>query len=97
MPSQRERLAQCVGYDSGNAADRLIFLMPGLPRSRHSATQIEPFDGIRKVAHEISPSQLAVGKNVEAEIFLPIQHVANVFVFKRSKLCGIVLRIATRR
>jgi hypothetical protein len=61
-----------------------------LPTASHRVAQVEAFNGVREIAHEISPPQLAVRENVETQFLLLCEHAENVFVLERVKPRGIL-------
>src|SRR5207249_2297131 len=56
-----------------------------VPGTRDGVGEIETFDGVGEVAHEVAAAQFAVGADLEAEFLLPGEHPRDVAVFDGLK------------
>jgi len=86
---QAPELSEFGGDDPGHAAHRCAGGTSGLPRSGHRAPEVEAFDRIREVAHEVAPTQLAVGEDIEPQLLLPGEDAEDVTVFDRPEALGV--------
>ena len=80
----RGRTARSFGiHDSGYAARVCVFRFAGFPRPRHRIAQVEAFDGIGEIAHEIAAAKFAIGEDLETEFLLLREHAQYVPVLDR--------------
>ena len=70
--------------------------MAGLPITCNRLAHIKAFDCVGEIAHEITSSQLAVGKYLKPHLFLLVQNAADVRVFQGMKPGRILRRHAPR-
>ena len=70
MSGERLDGAQFSGDDAGDAADGRVFFLAGFPGARDGVAEVEAFDGVGEIAHEIAAAKFAVGEDFEAEFFL---------------------------
>ncbi len=76
------------GDDTGHAARRDRGA-PALPGPGHLVPEVEAFDSVCKIAHEVAPAQLAVGEDLEPQLFLPGENAQDVTVFDRPEALGV--------
>ena len=96
MAGKRPHRAQFRCDDARHAAHRRGLLLAGLPRARDSVAEIESFDGVREIAHEIAPPQFAVGENLESKFLLLGEHAPDILILELSQPRGVRSRIAPR-
>ena len=49
----------------------------GVPVARQTIAEVESFDGVREIAHEVAAANFAVGKNLESKLLLFGEHAQN--------------------
>jgi hypothetical protein len=82
VAGERAHLAELRSHDAGDTAEGSRFGLACLPRTRHGIGEIEAFDGVGEIAHEVAAAQFAVGGNFEAELFLFGEDAADVLIFE---------------
>ena len=65
-----------------------------LPTARHRHPFVDSFHRFVEVAHEVAAAQLAVGKDLETELLLLLDHSQDVLVFERAQFCATDIRAA---
>ena len=79
---QRLPLLQGRCDDAIDAADvgggLLRFFVVVLPFARHGIAEVEPFDGLGEIAHEVGASQFPVGEDVEPDFLLTLENPEDV-------------------
>ncbi len=80
--------------DARNAADRSGSFVFSFPVSRDSVAEIEAFNGVREIAHEIPAAQFAIGENFKAKLFLFCKHMLDVPVFELAEAASICAGLA---
>ena len=56
----------------------------GLPSTGNRHAFVYSFHRVVEITHEVAAAQLAVGKDLEAELLLPFDYSQDVFVFERA-------------
>src|SRR5580700_4059108 len=85
MAGERPHLAQFFSDDTVDVADRSRALVSSAPVPRDGIAEIETFDGIGEVAHEIATAQLAVSEDFEAEFFLFCEDTQDVLILEGAQ------------
>src|SRR5687768_35687 len=66
----------------------------GLPSTGNRHTFVDSLHRVVEIAHEVAAAQLAIGKDLEAEILLPFDDSQDVLVLKRAQLRGVRIRVS---
>src|SRR5580658_9107666 len=88
VPGERSDLAQLPGDDACNAADGSRAFITGVPITSNGVAEVETFDGVGEVAHEIAAAEFAVGEDVKAKFFLLREDAEDMVVFESAKFLG---------
>ena len=89
VAGERADLAKFFGDDAGDGADGSRSGIAGVPASRDGVAEIEAFDGVGEVAHEIAAAQFSIGENLEAEFLLFCENAEDVLVLEPAKAFGV--------
>ena len=57
--------------------------LAGVPGPADGVDEIEPFDRVGKITHEVSAAELAIGGEFESEFFLHRENSTNLLVLER--------------
>ena len=82
VAGERSHLAQFFCDDAGDVADGSRAFVAGIPVSGDGVAEVEAFDSVREVAHEVAAAQFAVGENFEAEFLLLREHAEDVLILE---------------
>jgi|SRR5580693_1289438 hypothetical protein len=89
VAGQRAHLTQLLCDDSRNTADRSCSFISSFPVSGYGVAEVEAFDGVGEIAHEIAAAKFAIGENLETEFFLFGEDTLDVLVFEFPEAFGI--------
>ena len=65
--------------DAVDVADRRLLVVTG-PCARDGVTEIKTLNSIHEVAHEIGSAQFAIGKNIKADLHLPVENAHDLAI-----------------
>jgi len=80
-----------IPCDAADGSDSFVSRFPG---SGDGIAEVEAFDRVREIAHEVPAAQFSIGEDLEAEFFLFGEDAPDVLVLELAQAFGVCAGLA---